>query len=140
MRILTVRQPWALHIIQSGKDVENRTRNIAGGYRGDVAIHAGLRADEEALRRLPGLAPNGIARHFHYGAIIGVAVLTDVHQWPDCQTDAHPTCSEWAEPNAWHLVLRDRRPLREPIPFKGGLGLRLLHPDQEAQVRDVSAR
>lgn len=28
MKAITVRQPWALHIMQSGKDVENRTRNI----------------------------------------------------------------------------------------------------------------
>jgi hypothetical protein len=46
MRILTVRQPWAWAIIHGGKDVENRVRNIAGEYRGPVAIHAGLVFDE----------------------------------------------------------------------------------------------
>lgn len=39
MRILTVRQPWAWAIIHGGKDVENRTRNVAGDYR-DVDEHA----------------------------------------------------------------------------------------------------
>lgn len=48
MRILTVRQPWAWAIIHGQKDVENRVRNIAGGYRGPVAIHAGLAFDREA--------------------------------------------------------------------------------------------
>lgn len=46
MRILTVRQPWAWAIVHGGKDVENRTRNIAGAYRGPVAIHAGMRFDQ----------------------------------------------------------------------------------------------
>jgi hypothetical protein len=30
MRALTVRQPWAWAIVHGGKDIENRTRNIAG--------------------------------------------------------------------------------------------------------------
>lgn len=49
MKVLTVRQPWAAAIIHGGKDVENRTRNLAGSYRGPVAIHAGLAYDEDAL-------------------------------------------------------------------------------------------
>lgn len=30
LRVLTVRQPWAWSLIEGGKDVENRSRNIAG--------------------------------------------------------------------------------------------------------------
>ena len=45
MRVLTVRQPWAWAIVHGGKDIENRTRNVAGAYRGPVAIHAGLAFD-----------------------------------------------------------------------------------------------
>ena len=47
MRAMTVRQPHAWAIIHGGKDVENRTRNIAGSYRGPVAIHAGLAPFEQ---------------------------------------------------------------------------------------------
>ena len=47
MRILTVRQPWAYAIVHLGKDVENRVRNIAGDYRGPVAIHAALAEDSD---------------------------------------------------------------------------------------------
>ena len=138
MRVLSVRQPWALHIIQSGKDVENRTRNIAGSYRGLVAIHAGRLADEQALGRLPRLAPNGIPRTFHYGAIIGVARLTDVHRademhcldCPGCEG----LCSEWAEPGRWHLVFANPSRLREPIPWAGSLGLRSLPMDMENRI------
>ena len=49
MRILTVRQPWAWAIIHAGKDVENRVRNIAGSYRGPVAIHVARVVDESLL-------------------------------------------------------------------------------------------
>ena len=48
MRVLTVKQPWAWAIIHGGKDVENRVRNLAGDYRGPVAIHAGLGFDQSA--------------------------------------------------------------------------------------------
>ena len=52
MRVLTVRQPWAWAIIHGGKDVENRTRNLAGAYRGPVAIHvAGKYAEAGSICR-----------------------------------------------------------------------------------------
>lgn len=52
MRILTVRQPWVWAIIHGGKDVENRVRNIAGSYRGPVAIHVALADAEHAPESL----------------------------------------------------------------------------------------
>lgn len=150
MRVLTVRQPWALHIVQSGKDVENRVRNVVGAYRGPVAIHAGLRADDDALRRLPARAPNGIPRVFDTGVIIGVVDITDVHHAdtcrgtldearkhealaatrdPDLAAHWHERyCSPWAQPGAQHIVLANPRMLRRPVPFRGALGLRTLDP------------
>lgn len=148
MRVLTVRQPWALHIIQSGKDVENRPRNIAGSYRGPVAIHAALKADEAALYRLPTRAPNGITRIFRYGAIIGVVDLVGAHPWTHADgvvedvvntaVDRIPRttaqCSPWAFTDGWHLELANPRALPEPIPFKGALGLRHLDDDTTARI------
>lgn len=49
MRALTIRQPWAWAVIHAGKTVENRSRNIAGDYRGLVAIHASTRDDLNAF-------------------------------------------------------------------------------------------
>lgn len=122
MRAISVRQPWAWQIIHQRKNIENRTRNIAGKYRGPVAIHASLKADEEALRRLPGRAPEWVtaSRVFHYGAILGVVDLVDAHpgsSW--CEEE----CGPWAEPGGWHLVLANPRPLLVPIPCRGALGL-----------------
>lgn len=108
MRVLTVRQPWAWAIIFGGKSVENRTRNIAGDYRGPVAIHVALQfadlggeswnrriaAEVGRLSRagLPGnervvshIANEDHPKHHvhrrygHRGAVIGVVELTDVH-------------------------------------------------------------
>ena len=123
MRALTVRQPWAGAIIWRGKDVENRTRNIAGAYRGPVAIHVSLRHDYSAVEAHDAVC-GGIDQHsiYGYGAFIGVVDLVDVHEAApfDCG-------SEWAEfefgRRTVHLVLANPRPLPEPIPCKGRLGL-----------------
>lgn len=153
MRILTVRQPWAWAIIHGGKNVENRVRNIAGDYRGPVAIHV-AQADADS-------APESLwLDHANWyrarrpqpmkfdpawsdrGLIIGVVDLVDVHsasviggcgRMPhDC--DEHPNgcrhhCSPWAmgpAPEGWyqHLVFENPRALDEPIPHEGALGLR----------------
>lgn len=153
MRVLTVRQPWAWAIVHGGKDVENRSRNIAGDYRGPVAIHVALRDDDEwdehDASAFIGVCPdrNKIS-HVRYacawcnfrrplvwrqqGHIIGVADLVDAHQAADCW-DSPSYCSRWAD-GAWHLVLANPRPLAEPIPFRGALGLRRL---DEATVQRV---
>lgn len=145
MRILTVRQPWAWAIIHGGKDVENRVRNIAGGYRGPVAIHAALgvgtpdefNANTRRAAELGAPVPFGLT----YGAIIGVVDLADVHhpekdRWgcPPSPGDLLPMCSAWAERDAFHLVLGNPRPLAEPIPYRGARGLRTLDDDTTARV------
>lgn len=166
MRVMTVRQPWALHIVQSGKDVENRVRNIAGTYRGPVAIHAGLAADEEALRQLPMHAPNGVPRVFDKGVVIGVVDITGVHSSGDClDRNLHrlaalyrddreafnatrddglggligkvQMCSPWALPEYHHIELTNPRKLARPIPLRGALGLRELDPAVVAQIERV---
>lgn len=150
MRILTVRQPWAWAIIHGGKDVENRVRNVAGDYRGPIAIHAGLAPFEQG----------NMAGHLHkdmhggeidtqivYGAIIGVVDIVDVHGVIEtdgrfhCETVATPTvpeaagaCSRWAEKDTKHVVFANPRPLAEPIPYKGALGLRELPADVVARI------
>ena len=100
LRVLTVRQPWAWSLIEGGKDVENRSRNIAGSYRGPVAIHAGLARFEDdglwSVRKAIESLDLGYeasdsqvwaADHvestdprFIYGAIIGVVDLVSVHR------------------------------------------------------------
>ena len=166
MRILTVRNPWAWAIIHAGKDVENRVRNIAGDYRGPVAIHAGLAFDADAHLTSASLraaqdraavadgaelypggylwdigAPDPRRAWSVKGAIIGVVDLVDVHD--RCWTAYAPRdggdtveeyCSDWAEPDTNHLELKNPRPLADPIPYKGALGLRRLDAETIAKI------
>lgn len=167
MRILTVRQPWAWAIIHGGKDVENRVQNVAGSYRGPVAIHVALTWDGspfdhqqivDAHVRLS--AEDGLSlpeRDWNVmepqrGHIIGVVDMVDVHPvanphfHPICYDLSRPdglreaaergagACSPWATSGGqWHLVFTNPRPLAEPIPYKGALGLREL-PDDVTQA------
>ena len=150
MRILTVRQPWAWAIIHGGKDVENRVRNIAGSYRGSVAIHVAqadadgapesLWLDQANWYRARRPQPNKFAPAWSdRGAIVGVVDLVDVHASGECwgfDEDGERWCSAWAEPLAHHLVLANHRALDDPIPYKGALGLRQL---DEATVARIGA-
>ena len=146
MRALTVRQPWAWAIIYSGKDVENRSRTIAGDYRGPVAIHAGLTDDTTPLASWATWAwrdwwaesgtPGGQRGH-----IIGVVDLVDVHHHTSCPTNhpdaLWPLCSRWAHHEGYHLVLANPRPLVAPIPAKGRLGLWTPTPELVEQIEET---
>jgi hypothetical protein len=163
MRILTVRPPWAWVIVHGGKDVENRVRNIAGAYRGPVAIHAGQAVDLSAFSGRS-VALTAAAKAFNsrnddplitapwlseLGAIIGVVDLVDVHHAAECVyvgpvvedfdgefvSQEITYCSAWAEAaNVYHLVLANPRALAEPIPYRGALGLRTLDDHTAARV------
>lgn len=166
MRGLTVRQPWATAIVRMGKDVENRSRNIAGGYRGPVAIHAGLaptgrrgstvRFDSvgEVERDAGGMLLRSPRLGWPYrlpvGLIIGVVDLVGVHASKRSRTVAHEgkpvcfddetpigrLCSEWALPDLHHLTLANPRVLSRPIPYVGRLGLWTVSDDVERQIKE----
>lgn len=139
MRVLTVRQPWAWAIIHGGKNIENRSRNLAGNYRGPVAIHAALRADETGGRNE--LVRDAWARYGHgdwqealiSGAILGVVNLVSVHL-PDPTGLTTCDCSPWAEYDTVHLEFTNPRAVENPIPYKGALGLRKLEPATVEQI------
>lgn len=150
MRILTVRQPWTWAIVHGGKDIENRTRNIAGSYRGPVAIHAGLTlaADDAPVWDMPeyvqALAKATAQQQWSLderGSVIGVVDLIDAHEAIDKPVGQglRAVCctSPWAQTNAGvHLVLRNPRPLPRPIPAKGRLGLWTPDADLLAAITD----
>ena len=154
MRILTVRQPWAWAIIHGGKDVENRVRNIAGSYRGPVAIHVAqadadgapesawkAQADFYRERAMPIRQPvRFIPGFFDRGMIIGVVDLTAAHiTCPPTYDPERGLCSTWAQRDHWHLHLSNPRALSDPIPYKGALGLRALDADTISHIEAAIA-
>lgn len=160
MKILTVRQPWAWAIIHAGKTVENRQSNIAGSYRGPVAIHAAKAYSDEwvspelasFMNNHPGVWDEPQPWRDHFGHIIGVVDLTDVHRVvpgaarSHCETVREPqhesesgACSHWAELGALHLVLANPRPLSAPIAYRGMLGLRHLDDETTALLEAAIA-
>ncbi len=149
MRAITVRQPWASAIIHGGKDVENRTTNIVGSYRGPLAIIAGRSfargawLDEGPARTwladYYGWTDGDYGRDLPAGAIIGVVDLVNVHGAgsQNCWHEQMQTlCSRWADSDAHHLVLTNVRPLPTPIPFTGFLGCRELPAEAMAQIEE----
>lgn len=104
MRILTVRQPWAL-----------TDPNIIGAV---------------ALTRLfKGAGHPSTFKESPRGAIIGIVDLVGAHEDGCSRRGDEPCggcCSRWAMHDLWHLKLENPRPLAEPIPFTGALGLRTL--------------
>ena len=128
MKAITVRQPWAWAIMCGLKDVENRSRNIAGNYRGPLVIHAGLakfEQDNMASRAHRDAHGTELSTVVHFGAALGVVDLIDVHESGEqgaCTWD-ESLCSEWAMVGGLHLLLINPRPFAKPIPYRDKLGL-----------------
>jgi hypothetical protein len=157
IRALTVKQPYAHLIAHCGKTPENRTR--ATPYRGLVAVHAGAysRWDRDAEsspaavkawrewaarwtyagQPVKPLTRDGAFQLATFGAVIAVATLAGCHRDEDSpmHRSGAPACSPWAVRGAWHWELTGVRPLAEPVPCRGMLGLWKLPEDAEKAVR-----
>ena len=144
MKVLTLRQPWAWAVAHGGKDVENRTWTTR--YRGPIAIHAGLaKPDKNNLASRAHRAAHGssVDTRLHFGAIVAVADLVDVHAaghhyerdgLVDVCTD-RPCCGPWAERGVYHWRLGNVIALRgHGVPHTGAQGLRDLPPATMAKV------
>lgn len=110
MRALSVRQPWAWAILHAGKDIENRSWQNRHTIS-TIAIHASSNADD--VDDLPRLKRQPREEELVRGAIIGLVDVVDVVE--------HDRSRWFSGPLGW--VLRNPRPLRRPIPYRGGLGL-----------------
>lgn len=153
MKVLSVRQPWAWAITHGRKDIENRTWGT--GYRGPLAIHAGARWDEDGaydkrvLRALHGFGdrfdpPLRVERlgsktvrllrdqQLTPGAVVAVADLVGICTVRSASEQCG--CGTWAGEGQCHWKVANVRPLTEPAPCKGRLGLWELPPDVEAAV------
>jgi hypothetical protein len=145
MKALTLTQPWATLVAIGAKRIE--TRSWGTSYRGPLAIHAAKGfpkwAQETCLedqfwKALNGKRPMVLAykpklpcgvvlatcrlidcRSTVYKVPNGVAVF---EKYPKLETDQELEFGDYA-PGRWAWVLEDVKPLPEPIPAKGSLGL-----------------
>lgn len=157
MRVLSLWQPWASLVKLNAKRVE--TRSWGTSYRGPVAIHAAKAWNYDCesyvcydefvfvLARGYGLDATDSAGWINqtraalpFGQILCVAELVDClsvievfSRYPMLDTNEERVFGNYGIGRfAW--VLQNIRSLTEPIPFKGGQGLRTLPPEVERLV------
>ena len=161
--VLTVRPPWSWAIAHGGKRIENRSWDLK--YRGPLWLHSGARSRWDPagghsplvragwdwyVRNLPdwpGLPATDVTLGrrttlMPFGAVIAAVQVIGCHHSSRCQQPpatrySLPTfCSPWALQEQYHVELSAVRPLPEPVPCKGALGLWRLPDDVEKAVRE----
>lgn len=110
MKALSIRQPWCHHILQNGKDIENRSWPTK--FRGTVLVHASKKVEDKDYCKIHNL---------DVGGIVGMIDIVD------CVSDSK---SNWYM-GEYGFVLERPRPL-PLIPCKGALGF--FSPDITTQV------
>jgi|PlaIllAssembly_1097288.scaffolds.fasta_scaffold363432_2 hypothetical protein len=114
MKAISLKQPYAWAVIFGGKDIENRTWNTK--YRGELAIHASSSALKDYW--WPRGTPKPLSGDLRSSVIIGVVDLVDV---------VEKSRSKWFG-GPYGFVLKNPKPLREPISYKGALNIWPLPP------------
>ena len=118
MKCLSICQPFAELIIQNKKTIELRKWNT--NFRGEFLVHAPIKIRKEDYKKLK------IEKKLTIGAIIGKVELCDVKKYEslkEIQIDKkkHIT-SIISQEKKFGFILKNAKPLRIPIPWKGQLG------------------
>jgi len=118
MKCLSICQPFADLIIQNKKVIELRTWNTK--IRGEFLVHAPIKIRKEEYKKLK------IGKKLTTGAIIGKVELYDVKKYDslkEIQIDEKKHFrSIISEEKKFGFILRNAKPFRIPIPWKGQLG------------------
>ena len=118
MKCLSICQPFAELIIQNKKTVELRTWNTK--IRGEFLVHAPIKIRKEAYEKLK------IKEKLTTGAIIGKVELWDVKKYEslkEIQIDKKKHYSSTiSHEKIFGFILKNAKPFRIPIPWKGQLG------------------
>ena len=117
MKCLSICQPFAKLIIQDKKTIELRNWNT--NYRGEFLVHAPIKIRKEDCKKLK------IDKKLTTGAIIGKAEIYDVKKYQstkEIQNDKnkHFSSTKFQE-KTYGFILKNPKPLRIPIPWKGKL-------------------
>ena len=118
MKCLSICQPSAELIIQNKKTIELRKWNTS--FRGEFLVHAPIKIRKEECKKMK------IKEKLTIGAIIGKVELYDVKKYKslkEIQKDKnkHFSTKNFQE-KTFGFILKNSKPLRIPIPWKGQLG------------------
>lgn len=129
MKVLSIRQPWALLVCLGIRTIENRTWDTV--HRGEIAIHSG--GYNNAVKHYKGLDTwdESLNELFSFGAIIGVAELYDIVPFRDRKWD--DPCAE----GPFCFLMRNTKLFQSPIPHKGHVNLIELQSEVALQVEEA---
>jgi len=139
MKGLTIHQPWAGFVAAGMKRIE--TRSWPTEYRGEIAIHAGMRCETWGLGDLLEVVREMNEKfhtlHVARGAIIAVATLSDCVRTQDlvCLDDRERLLGNY-EPGRWAWRLESVVVLDNPVPCRGMQRIWTVPPEVEKLVRD----
>ena len=118
MKCLSVSQPFAELIITGKKTIELRKWNTK--FRGEFLIHAPLKIRVDDCKKLK------ITKKLVTGVIIGKAELYDVKKYNSANEIRKDQKFHFASKNfqgkTFGFKIKNVKPLRIPIPWKGQLG------------------
>ena len=118
MKCLSICQPFAELIIQNKKTIELRKWNT--NFRGEFLVHAPIKIRKEDYKKLK------IKENLTTGAIIGKVELYDVKKYEslkEIQIDKKKHhASIGSQEKRFGFILKNAKPFRVPIPWKGQLG------------------
>lgn len=118
MKCLSISQPFADLIISGKKTIELRKCNT--NFRGEFLIHAPIKIRTEDCKRLK------ITKKLVTGVIIGKAELYDVKKYNSSKEVKKDQKFHFASKNfqdkTFGFKIKNVKPLRIPIPWKGQLG------------------
>ena len=118
MKCLSICQPFAELIIQNKKIIELRTWNTK--IRGEFLVHAPIKIRKEDYKRMK------IKEKLTTGAIIGKVELYDVKKYESLKEIKSDKKKHFAsivnKEKTYGFILKNAKPLRVPIPWKGQLG------------------
>jgi hypothetical protein len=115
---LSISQPFADLIISGKKSIELRNWNT--NFRGEFLIHAPIKIKTKDCMRLK------INKKMITGAIIGKATLYDIKKYNSLKEinfdQKHHHAAKDIHNKKYGFILKNAKPFRIPIPWKGQLG------------------
>ena len=118
MKCLSIKQPFAVLVVQGRRTIEIRTWNTK--FRGEFLVHASQKIDKE-ICKLHNIDPSKLI----CGAIIGKAFLYDVKEYKSVKefikdNSKHLATERYVD-HKYGFLLRDAKRLSKPVYMPGRL-------------------